>query len=208
MRAEPPDDGRGDDELRDLWQTQSVEERKMSLEEIRTKAMMFEKKVRLRNLVEYSAAVVVVVGFGRQIFDPEPSNFMTRIGSALTVLATVYVVFTLHRKGAAKNVPDAMARASSVDFHRASLESQRDLLRDVWRWYLLPFVPGLIAIFVSFGIRDGLWLSPEPAADPLRAGAGLLLFAAFLIAFLVAVAAWNKRIMKRLQGEIDALSRQ
>lgn len=50
--------------------------------------------------------------------------------------------------------------------------------------------------------------SPVRAADPFRAAAGLLIFAAFIIAVLFGVSSWNKRIMKRLQGEIDALSRQ
>jgi hypothetical protein len=208
MFVEPPNDQHTDDELRELWQSQKANESKMSLEEIREKARIFEKMIRRRNLIEYAGGVIVSVSFAKQIFQPTPPNFMTRIGAGLTVLATIYVVSMLHRRGSVKNVPDAMARTSFIEFYRRSLERQRDLLRDAWRWYLLPFVPGLVAMFVSFGMRDGLWLNPEPAPNPLREGFSLILFAAVLIVFFFVVAAVNKRSAKRLQAKIDALEHQ
>ena len=208
MSAEPPNDKRMDEELRDLWQTQRAEERKMSLEEIRQKARTFEKAIRRRNLIEYVAGAIVLLNFAKQVFQPTPPNFMTRIGAGLTVLATLYVVSTLYRRGSTKDVPDALARASFIEFYRASLESQRDLLRDVWRWYLLPFVPGMVAMFVSFGIRDGLWLNPVPGANPVRNGFSLLVFAAVLVLLFFGVAAINRRSAKKLQIEIDALEQQ
>jgi hypothetical protein len=88
------------------------------------------------------------------------------------------------------------------------LEGQRDLLRDVWRWYLLPFVPGLVAMLVSFGMRDGLWLTREIAANPARDGLFLLLFAAVLIVLFFVVVGINKRFAKKLQADIDALQHQ
>ena len=208
MFVEPPNDKHNDDELRELWQSQKVNEGKMSLEEIRDKARNFEKMIRRRNLIEYAAAAIVFVSFSKQIFQPTPPNFMTRIGAGLMVLATIYVVSMLHRHGSVKNVPDAMARTSFIEFHRSSLERQRDLLRDVWRWYLLPFIPGFVAMFVSFGMRDGLWLNPEPSPNPLREGFFLMLFAVVLIVFFFVVAAVNKRSAKKLQVEIDALEHQ
>jgi len=74
--------------------------------------------------------------------------------------------------------------------------------------YLLPFLPGLVAMFVSFGIRDGLWLSPERAANPLRDGFFLLILAAVLIGFSLVVANINKRSARKLQAEIDTLEHQ
>jgi purine-cytosine permease-like protein len=208
MSAEPPNDKQVDQELRDLWQTQKAEERKMSLEEIRNKALNFEKTIRRRNLLEYAAAAIVLVSFGIQIFQPTPPNFMTRIAAALTVMGTIYVVYMLHTRGSAKNIPDALARASFIDFYRSSLESQRDLLRDVWRWYLLPFVPGMAAMLVSFGIRDGLWLTPTPSPNQLRDGFFLLVFAAVMVVLYLVLAAVNKRSARKLQAEIDALEHQ
>lgn len=180
----------------------------MSLEEIREKARKFEKSIRARNFIEYAAAAIVLVNFGLQIFRPEPLNVMTRIGSGLIVLATIYVVYMLHTRGSAKNIPEAMARASFIDFYRSSLENQRDLLLRIWRWYLLPFVPGMAAMFVSFAIRDGLLFNPNPSPEQLRDGLFLLIFVGVIIAFFFVVAAINKRSARKLQAQIDALDRR
>jgi hypothetical protein len=208
MSVRPPNDNQLDDQLRELWQAQQLEGKKMSLEEIRDNVRTFEKKIRGRNMLEYIAAGIVLLSFGIQMFQPTPPNFMTRIGAGLTVLATIYVVYTLRTRGSVKNIPDTMGRASFIEFYRSSLESQRDLLHNVWRWYLLPFAPGMVAMLVSFAIRDGLILNPTPFPEQLRNGLFLLLFSGVLVLFFFLVAAVNRRAARKLQSEIDALEHQ
>jgi len=58
----PPDD------LRTVWQNQSVEPVQMSLDEIRRKAEMFQKKIRNRNLREYAGAVLAIAAFGYNLW--------------------------------------------------------------------------------------------------------------------------------------------
>ena len=47
---------------------------------------------------------------------------------------------------------------SCLEFHRSELVRQRDLLRSVWWWYLLPFVPGMLLIPVGSSLDDPLGL--------------------------------------------------
>src|SRR5450432_437693 len=119
--------------LKNLWQSQKVEHVQMSLEEIRRRAEKFQRRIRNRNLREYSGAIVVLGAFGYYLWKfPE-----LRLGSALIIAATFYVVYQLHARGAAKAVPAPLGLGTSLDFHRRELERQRDLIRDVWKWYLL-----------------------------------------------------------------------
>jgi hypothetical protein len=205
MSAQPPNNNYVDDELRGLWQGQRLEGEKMSLDEIRRKVRTFEKHIRVRNVIEYIAAAIVIVSFGNQIFRPTPDNVVTRIAAGLVILATLYVVYTLHTRGSVKPIPDTMGGAPVIEFYRSSLERQQNLLENVWRWYLLPFVPAQIAMLISFAIRDGLILNPAPSPDAVRDGVFLLLFAVVLTAFFFLVIAWNKRNARKLQSEIDAL---
>jgi hypothetical protein len=81
---------------------------------------------------------------------------------------------------------------SGLEFLRAELIRQRDLLRSVWGWYLLPFVPGLLLILVGVALerperRD--WLAPGIVAAVTFVGIGLL----------------NQRVARKLQRRLDDL---
>lgn len=180
----PPED------LRNVWQNQTVEANQMSLDELRRKAGKFQARIRNRNLREYTASVFVVAAFGYYIWCfPQ-----LRLGSGLIIAATLYMVYNLHKRGAAKAVPAALGLGTCRDFHRRELELQRDLLRDIWKWYLLPFAPGLLA-FVAVPVMH---LSPEKW---LRVVPFILLCAAFFYA----VASLNQRAAAKLQRQIDEL---
>jgi hypothetical protein len=180
----PPDD------LRKVWQNQTVEANQMSLDELRRKAEKFQKRIHNRNFREYAASVFVIAAFGYYIW-----RFpAVRLGSGLIIAATLYVMYQLHKRGAAKNVPAALGLGTCRDFHRRELELQRDLLKDVWKWYLLPFAPGLLA-FVAVPAMH------SPPDKWLRAVPFILLCAVFFYA----VAILNQRGARKLQRQIDEL---
>ena len=52
------------DDPRNLWQTQEVEEMRISVEELRAKAAKFNGRIRWRNVREYVAALIVIVWGG------------------------------------------------------------------------------------------------------------------------------------------------
>ena len=177
--------------LKSLWQNQNVEPVQMSLEEIRHKAEAFQRRIRHRNLREYVAAAFVFVGSGYFIW-----RFPgLRLAVGLLLAGTIYVLYQLHTGGAAKTVPESLALDTCLEFHRRELKRQRDLARDVWKWYLLPFVPGLLAVIAVPLLRQPpeKWISAWPV---------ILLWAAMFYAI------WrlNKRGANKLQRQIDELN--
>ena len=202
MSGEPPIRDRGSN-LKELWQDQKLEGGRMAIEEIRGKAGAFERKIRWRNAIEYVAAIIVVVNFTFQAIHGE--NVFLQTGSALFVMAAVYVVYSLHRGGSAQSMPDELGRTAALDFHRAALTRQRDLLLSIWRWYLLPFVPGFVLTLVGFAVRDGVLLIMVSSPDQKWKGLGILFGAALMVGLFFFIAALNKRAARKLQSEIDSL---
>ncbi len=179
------------DHLKTLWQSQRTEQVQMSLNEIRHKAQRFQIRIRNRNLREYVAAVFVFMAFSYFAWRFPPM----RLGCGLTLAGTLYVMYQLHTRGAAKTVPEAIALSACIDFHRRELERQRDLARDVWKWYLLPLVPGPVAV-----VAMPLWQAPPE--DWVHA----LPFMILLPAICYVTWRLNKRGADKLQCQIDDLT--
>ena len=177
------------------------------IEQVRSKVSTFESKIRVRNGLEYAAAVVVVASFGYQVFTAP--NIFLKTGAVLVILAAILVVYLLHTRGSAKDMPEDLGRAASLDFYRTSLARQRDLLQSVWSWYLLPFVPGILLILFGAAVRDGAILNqPAPIEKQGAAGGiGIFIVAAVFVIFFFLVAAFNKRKARKLQAELDELEK-
>jgi hypothetical protein len=180
------------DNLKSVWQNHSVEPVQMSLEQIRQKAGAFQKRIRRRNLREYVAGAFVFAASGYCIW-----RFPgLRLASGLLLTGTIYVLYQLHTRGAAaKRVPESLALDTCLEFHRRELERQRDLARDVVKWYLLPFVPGLLAAIAVPLLR-------QPPEKWIRVLPVILLWAAMFYAI------WrlNNRGADKLQRQIDELN--
>jgi hypothetical protein len=187
------------DPLQSIWKNQKQEKFSMSLADIHTRATKFQTRVRTRNWIEYVAAGFVIVFFlWTAAMTPAP---LIQTGAVLIALGAAYVCWKLYELGRAAPQSELDAATSLADFHRAELVRQRDALNTVWRWYLAPFVPGMI-VFLA-----GVAFAPELDA-PLWAkfvvfGLGL----AIEIAVFTIVAGINAVVVKRLDKEIAALDR-
>ena len=169
-----------------------------SLVEVRAGADKFYRKVRRRNLIEYAACVFVVVAFGSYVFTLP--QILQKIGSAWIVLATFYVAWQLHRRGSAVS-PETAGQMPIYEFVRAQLVRQRDALRSIFWWYILPFLPGLAMILVGNGLAV-----PAGKGPPIWAR---WLWLAVMIAVFVGVWGlnqWGARKLQRRISEIDALT--
>lgn len=193
MDNEPPTN------LQALWQSQPVEPKQFSPQEVRDKATRFQRTIRFRNLREYVAAVFVLVIFSGYAWKAD--TWLSKAGPALIVVGTLYIMFQLYTRAASLPVPGGDGNAgvteSCVQFHRRELERQRDLLRTVWRWYLGPLVPGLFVMFLDRFIEA--W-----------AKGGFAIVASLgstLVTVLVFLGVWwlNAAGARKLQREIDAL---
>jgi hypothetical protein len=186
------------DPLQTLWKSQNQEIFTMSLADIHTRAARFQSRIRTRNLIEYAAAALVVTVFAWIAWEiPQP---VVRAGAALMALGALYVCWRLHAMARAASAEEMNAGAQTwADFHRAELVRQRQALSTVWRWYLAPFIPGVI-VFVA-----GVAFAPELGA-PFWAGAATFAAGAGFVAALFAAVSWlNARAVRRLDAEIAAL---
>lgn len=122
---------------------------------------------------------------------------LVKAGVGLIALGGVVVAAVLHRRGhAARQEPALHASTREVArWHLAELERQRELLSNVPRWYLGPFVPGVLVVLA------GAWRA-SPEQGP-RVGLTALAMAAVFLG----VAALNRRAARQLGERIDALRR-
>ena len=138
--------------IQDLWQCQPVEGFQMSAEEICRRTSKFEKRIVWRNVREYVAGLIVTVFFGWSLL--RTHDVLFRSAFAVLIAGVIYVLYQLHRKGAARLDPTALADTDCLQFYRNELRRQRDLLRSVWSWYLGPLVPGLVLLTVASALAN------------------------------------------------------
>lgn len=181
-------------ELKACWRQQPTEVLLMSEVQLHARAQRFERTIRIRNALEYLAGVFVVVTFAwyMVLYD----GLLMRTGCLLIILGTAFVMTQLGRRASASRpAPQALGLAG-LAYHRSALERQRDALRSVWAWYLLPMLPGLV-VFMWGGAVE------LPTATP----AGLAKTGLLIAVLFVAIAWANRAAAKRLQREIDQLDR-
>ena len=139
--------------------------------------------------------MVVVVAFTSYVFILP--HVLQKIGSAMIVLATFYVAWQLHRRASAEP-PEKAGTMPLLVFARAQLLRQRDALRSIFWWYILPFIPGLVVMSVGNG------LDPEFAAKGPPLWVRWLVFAG-MGAALAGIWWLNQLGARKLQRHIDEI---
>jgi hypothetical protein len=177
-----------------LWQSQPVEGIKMSAEVIRQRAGKFERRIFWRNIREYASSLVAAILFA--YFFATTHIVLFRVAYALFIAGLGWVVLQLHRQGAAKSMPAAMGALTCLQFFRAELERQREVVSSVWSWYLAPLVPGFVVLTAASVIARPY---------PVGLAAAVLLDAVVAVVFLL-VWKMNRRAARCLQRMIDELS--
>ncbi len=167
----------------------------MSLDQIRSSAGGFQRKIRWRNTREYVAAFAVMIFFGFQFL--RGGDLLTRTGFGLIIAGTFYVVWQLHSKGSWKPLPKDAGLSSYIEFQRRELERQRNLVSSVWRWYLGPPIPGLAVLIAAFARTNPGHLK--------HFGVIIALYAILIAAVFFATAKLNSRAARKIQGQINEL---
>jgi hypothetical protein len=182
-----------DDPVKQAWQASVAIAGAPPLEDVRKGADKFYRYVKWRNRVEYAACVIVVVAFSAYVF--WLPHILHKVGSVLVVLATLYVARQLHRRASAVP-PETAGTMPLLLFARVQMVRQRDALRSIFSWYILPFVPGM-----------GLFLAGTLLQK--HADGALKLVDAVVVAVVIAVFAgvwWlNQLGARRLQRHIDEI---
>lgn len=179
--------------VQELWQTQPTEGTKMTADAIRLRAGNFERKIARRNLRESVAALLVVAFFC--YFFATSHNIPFRITWGLFIAGMIWVVVQLRRKGTPRTMPADLGSSTCLDFFRSELERQRDLVKDVWTWYLVPLLPG----YAAYNMAHALTFRRPMGL------AGLALLDVFFAVMFVVLWKLNVYAARCLQRTIDEL---
>jgi len=170
-----------------LWQRQVLQGSHMSKEQLARRSAEFDRRVLRRNALEYGAAAVVVVVLAVRVWF-EVDRILQLAGLMLIAGACI-MVYQLYRRTTVQQMPTDLALEDCISFHRRALERQRDALRRVWLWYLLPAAPGV-----------ALLLAAQTSARPLAMRVVILAAVTVFVLFV------NGRAASQLQRAIDELN--
>lgn len=136
---------------KNLWKEQHVHAQTFSPDQLARKAQGLDAHIRRRNRFEYIAAGAVIA------FCLVISAFLVAdgIGTLADAISLAGILTLAGGSGvvawqmrARTGAPRASAgNETTLASMRAELVRQRDALRQVWVWYLLPFWPGLLLIY-------------------------------------------------------------
>lgn len=183
------------DPLRNLWAADQKEKFTMSIVELNARSDQLRSRIKRRNLTEYLAAALVISIFGWIAFISPVWSI--KIGAGLIIIAAIYVSWQLN--AVASVFTGETPAQDLVSAHRRELVRQRDALRSIWRWYLLPFVPGALVFTLGTnmeaGVNTPLWTALTESAVNLG----------FTGAIFLGIWALNSRAALKLEDKIKAL---
>ncbi|MFK7853913.1 MAG: hypothetical protein AB8B79_07370 [Granulosicoccus sp.] len=186
------------DPMQALWKSQHHQPVLPELTDIRQRAEGFQSVIRKRNLIEYAAAFLVIVLFSRTALISD--SLIEQLGAVMIILAAVFVSYKLHRIAKARTIAEVDLALSLIEFHRLELQRQHRALVSVWKWYLAPFLPGLLVFTLSSHLsNDSIGASPVALLKSLLSVA--------VIGLVFCVIHWlNQREAKNIARKIEELT--
>jgi len=181
-----------DDALRRAWEEQPEAGAGIGMPELKRKARSAQRRVAVRNGVEYAAVLSVVVVAGAMVVEEGP--LLLRLSALLMAAGMLYLVAQLHARASARKPPRDGTATEYLGFLQHELARQQRAARSAWRWYFLPFVPGTVVFVIGSALED-----PEFPWPAMLAGFAVLFLAVHLLNRFRA-----SRIGKRL-AELSAL---
>lgn len=162
------------------------------------RAHSFDRRIRLRNMIEYAAGAFVLLLFGGLAIAAFIKGEALIGGSAVLTFAGVCVVlWQLQRRA---SVCERHPEQPCLDHLQAQYRRQYTALRAVPVWYLGPLVPGValfyLAIAAGVARKTGWPVALEGLLVPLCINFGL--FGAIALANWIAA--------RSLKRELDAMS--
>ena len=135
----------------------------LSFDNVHDRARQFQRTIWWRNARESAAAVFLLAMNAYTLAFTRPDSAAGWAAPVLGVAGLGCMLYALHVKAGSRRVPDGLDGVALLRFHQAEIARQRDVLRAVPYWYLLPLVPTMIA-----KAHRGLAPGVEPARAPGR----------------------------------------
>ena len=186
-------------EIKKLWRDQKMEDT-VTLANIHERAGKFQRRIYWRNVREYVATAVVILVFGwyAWIFP----GWMIKTGSALTIAAALFMIWTRYKQGSSRIFPLEDAAKDIVDFYRRELVRQRDFAKAQWRLALAPVIPGIVLIALGRYYQFPVPGRPLAMDHLVIALSSVIVLLMFLLAWL-----WTRFRAEKLQRQIDELDK-
>ena len=145
---------------KDIWKEQDVQSQTFTPAMLAKSAARLDANIGRRNIIEYVAAGAVIafciVMAAMMVMDGISglAGAMVLAGTMVLAAGSGVVIWQMHTR---TGKPQASGgEAATLASMRSELVRQRDALRQVWVWYLLPFAPGLFLIYgADFFRPDG-----------------------------------------------------
>ena len=166
----------------------------LSIDTLPVHAKLFQNGIWWRNARESAAGAVVLFFNVLSLWNPESPMMLA--GHLLTIAGVLFIIGFLHLKACSRAVPSEADTKTLFRFHRREMVRQRDLLRRVAWWYLLPFAPGMLAIVAA---RWESGVTPSLAA---------LVFIGSVFGFIWKLNLWAARWLDGELQKVDALEVQ
>lgn len=183
------------DPIVNLWTAQQADARAPSAAELAARATALRRRLWVRDAVEYVAGGLAIGGFG-WIALTAP-DWGIRLACLAVIAGTCLVMRNLWRRRPGND--SAALAADSLSYYRGLLVAQRDALASVGRWYLAPFVPGMV-LFIAATVRA----TAEAASLAAALVSGVI--GSAIIAAVFALVLWlNRRAARAIDAEIAAL---
>jgi len=179
-------------DVRNVWQCQTVEVPKMSLDQIRRKAELFRKALGRQNLLAYVLLAFLAGAFGWIAFTAP--NLLARTGACLFIAGCLFSAWQVYTRGGRRRMPADAVFADCLNFYRSELEILRDFHQSVW-WRFLALIPGYMILLAGLAKAE-----PRVRWELVAIGGAFLAIGVFGLWLQL----WLGR---RVQREIDVLER-
>ena len=185
---------RNDDPIKALWRAQSTEVPAMSVSYVRHRTGELHRTFRIRSWLEQGAGLLALAGcLVVMLMAPHP---WVQSAAALILIGVAYGMWQWRRRTASFRTDPSESSAASLSFYKRELERKRDIHRTLWRWYVLPMAPGVVAM-LSWNFFG------DPQTRGTSAPWGVL---GMLVVWLLFSLIYERYKAAQCQREIDALS--
>jgi hypothetical protein len=144
-------------------------------EALMTEVRLFERMTRRGVRIEAYTGVAVAAFFIMPVVSSP--NWALRIGWALASAYGLYVAVVVW-KSETPPMPESLEFVAALAHYRGELERRRRIIQTLWRWYLMPMVPGMLLIIAGATIeasKRGRPLWPALIFIALMAGMGVVI---------------------------------
>lgn len=146
-----------DKALKKMWQNAPQKEQirfeqSRLILDLKFKINRFDQKIKWRNALEITAAIIVMLAFGYYTY--VFSSFTMKAGSLYLMLWAGYVIFRLLKTRKFKQqIASTKSLKTHLVAHRQYLLKEKNLSKTILYWYFLPIIPG-VSLMLSSNIYD------------------------------------------------------